>query len=254
MIVRAIKTRPFIPPKDDLTSLLSEVFSRAKPKEKSIIVITSKIVSIGQGRCVKIEQFPDKDELVKKEADFYIGRDKVPGGYVMLTIKKNLLIPTAGIDESNAKGYFILWPDRPFKAAKDMYDFIKKTYHLKNFGVIISDSHTSPLRWGTIGVALSYYGFWPLTDYRHKKDIFGREMKITQANRADALAAAAVTVMGEGKEQTPIAVIEDIDFIKFKKFNPEKSDPLKISINADIYAPLLKAIKWKKGRGGRNRN
>jgi F420-0:gamma-glutamyl ligase len=198
-----------------------------------------------------MEKFPDKDKLIKKEADFYIDRDKVPGGFVMLTIKKNLLIPTAGIDESNAKGYFILWPKNPYKAAKEIYDFIKKTYRLKNFGVIISDSHCTPLRWGTMGIALSYYGFWPLTDYRRKKDIFGREMEITQSNKADALAAAAVAVMGEGKEQTPIALIEDIDFINFKKFNPEKSDPLKININEDIYAPLLKAIKWKKGKSGK---
>lgn len=247
MLIKAIKTRPFLPPQDDLLSLIKESFSHLKLKEKSIIVITSKIVSIWQGRCIKMDEISDKDELIKQEAEFYIDRDKVPGKYVMLTIKQNLLIPTAGIDESNSNGYFILWPKDSYKTARQIYNFIKKEYHLKDFGIIISDSHCTPLRWGTIGLTLSYYGFYPLEDYRAKKDIFGREMKITQANRADALASAAVCVMGEGKEQTPIAIIEDIDFIKFKKFDSEKSDPLKIDKDKDIYAPLLKAIKWKKG-------
>jgi len=247
MLIKAIKTRPFLPPQDDLLSLIKESFSPFKLKEKSIIVITSKIVSIWQDRCLKMDEISDKDELIKKEAEFYLDRDKVPGQYVMLTIKQNLLIPTAGIDESNANGYFVLWPKDCYKTARKIYNFIKRNYHLKNFGIIISDSHCTPLRWGTIGMALAYYGFYPLKDYRGKKDIFGREMKITQANRADALASAAVCVMGEGKEQTPIAIIEDIDFIEFKKFNPEQSDPLKIDRNEDIYAPLLKAIKWKKG-------
>ncbi len=250
MLAKAVKTRPFLPPQDDLLSLIKESFSHLKLKEKSIIVITSKIVSIWQGRCIKTDEFPDKDELIKKEAEFYLDRDKVPGKYVMLTIKQNLLIPTAGIDESNANGYFILWPKDSYKTAEKIYNFIKKNYHLKDFGIIISDSHCTPLRWGTMGLALAYYGFYPLEDYRGKKDIFGREMKITQANRADALAAAAVCVMGEGNEQTPIAIIEDIDFIKFKKIKKNTLNPLEIKPDEDIYAPLLKTIKWKKGGGG----
>ena len=97
-----------------------------KLKEKSIIVITSKVVAIWQGNCIKIDSKINKDELVKKEADLYIDRKKVPGEFVMLTIKNNILIPTAGIDESNANGYYILWPEKPFDAAKKIYDFIKK--------------------------------------------------------------------------------------------------------------------------------
>ena len=152
MLVKAVKTRPFLPPKDDLLSLIKESFSGLKLKEKSIIVITSKIVAIWQGRCVKMDEFPDKprtflseknnkkshsaflgkvrgkDELIKQEAEFYLDRDKVPGKYVMLTIKQNLLIPTAGIDESNANGYYILWPKDSYKTAREIYNFIKKNY------------------------------------------------------------------------------------------------------------------------------
>ena len=244
--IKAIKTRAFLPPCEDLLSLIKESFSTLKLKEKSILVIASKVVSIWQGRCLKIDSIKNKDDLIKKESEFYLEREKVPKGYVMLTMKENLLIPTAGIDESNAKGHFILWPENPYKAAKKIYHFIKRNYQLNDFGIIIADSHCTPLRRGTIGIAIGYYGFYPLKDYRGTKDIFGRVMKITQSNLADSIAAAAVCVMGEGAERTPLAIVEDVGFVEFKEFDPEKFNPLKIDRDDDIYAPLLKGIKWQK--------
>ncbi len=253
MLIKPIKTRPFLPPRDDLFALIKEALPPRRDaavglKEASILVITSKIVSIAQGRCVKIEEVPDKDELIKKEADFYLPREKVPKGWVMLTMKHNILIPTAGIDESNANGYYVLWPKKPFAIARNIYNFIQKEFGLKKFGVIISDSHTVPLRWGTMGIALSYWGFWPLKDYRGTKDIFGRTLKITQSNIADALATAAVMIIGEGSEQTPIAIIEDINFVEFGNFDFLKKNPLAIDRKVDIYGPLLNAMEWKKGK------
>ena len=246
MIVKGIKTRKILPPKDDLFSAIKE--SIFDLKEKSIIVVTSKIVSIWQGRCIKIDKKFKKEELIKKEADFYIDAKNIPGVAVpiMLTIKDNILIPTSGIDESNANGYYILWPEKPFSAAKEIYNFIKKEYKLKKFGVIISDSHTTPLRTGIMGIGLAYYGFYPLRDYRGKKDIFGRKLKMSQTNIVDSLAASAVYVMGEGDEQMPLAVIEDAGDISFTAAQNEHS--LKISIDDDIYAPLLKSVNWEKGK------
>lgn len=244
MIVRAIKTRPLLPPKDDLLSVIKE--SVLDIKEKSIIIVTSKVVSIWQGRCIKIDG-QNKDELIKKEADLYIDKIKAGPEYVILTIKNNILIPTSGIDESNANGYYILWPEKPFEVAKEIYDFIKKEFKLKEFGIIISDSHTTPLRTGIMGIGIAYYGFYPLRDYRGKSDIFGRKLKMSQTNIIDSLASAAVFEMGEGDEQTPIAIIEDVGDIKFRENDFTKKDPLKISIDQDIYSPLLKSAKWQKG-------
>ena len=64
MLVKAIKTRPLIPPQDNLLSVIKE--SIFEIKEKSIIVITSKVVSIWRGDCVEISQIEDKDSLIKK--------------------------------------------------------------------------------------------------------------------------------------------------------------------------------------------
>ena len=247
MLVKAIKTRPLIPPKDDLLSAIKESFLGFTLKEKSIIVITSKAVSIWQGRCVKVDKKVNKDDLTKKEACLYLDKIITQEHPVMLTIKNNILIPTSGIDESNANGYYILWPENPFLAVEQIYSFIKKQFGLKAFGVIISDSHTTPLRAGIMGIGIAYYGFYPLRDYRGKKDIFGRELKMSQTNIVDSLSSAAVYEMGEGAEQTPIAVIEDVGDIEFTTKDFSKKNPLEIDINEDIYAPILKGVKWQKG-------
>lgn len=252
MQIIPIKTRKFLPPKDNLFLLIKESFRKTRLSEKSVFVFASKIVAISQGRCFKIGGI-EKDKLIKKEADYYLERKEVPGEKVMLTVKDNILIPSSGIDESNGQGYYILWPKNPYQAAQKIYQFIKKHYHLKNLGIIIADSHTTPKRWGTMGIAIAYYGFYPLRDYRGKKDIFGRKLKITQSNVADSLATAAVLTMGEGLEQTPMAIIKNLKNIKFQEFNPTKKNPLKINNKVDIYYPLLNAIKWKKGgKGGKN--
>lgn len=247
MLVKAIKTKTLIPPQDNLLSVIKQSLLHYKLKEKSIIVITSKVVSIWRGDCIKIDKSLDKDYLIKKEADLYINRQKSASPHdVMLTIKNNILIPTSGIDESNANGYYILWPKNPFDDAKEIYNFIKKEFKLENFGVIISDSHTTPLRTGIMGIGIAYYGFYPLRDYRNKKDIFGRKLKMSQTNIVDSLAVAAVYEMGEGAEQTPIVIIEDPGNIKFEIKNYKK-DPLLIEVDEDIYAPFLKSVKWQAG-------
>jgi len=43
-------------------------------------------------------------------------------------------------------------------------------------------------------------------------------------NVADALAAAAVLLMGEGKEQTPLAVLTDLPFVTFQDHNPSPAE------------------------------
>ena len=207
-----------------------------------MLVITSKIVSIHQGRCVLQSEISDKETLIKKEAQKYLPGSRIPGKSPMLTIKHNILIPTAGIDESNAGKYYILWPRQPQKAAEEIYQFVKKRYGVKKVGIIISDSHTAPMRRGVLGIAVSYFGFRGLNDYRGTKDLYGRKLEVSTVNVADALTTAAVLEMGEGTEQTPLALITDVPFVTF---TTKKDSPLSIGIKEDLYGPLLKSVKWK---------
>lgn len=246
MIVKAIKTRNFIPPKDDLWELLSVNIKSIK--ENSVVCVTSKIVAIAEGRCVASEN-TTKDELAIKEADKYIPREQSPEGLILHTVKNNLLVASAGVDESNGDGYFILWPEDPFESAKKIWEFLKEKYQVKNLGVIITDSRLIPLRRGVVGIAIGYYGFNPLKDYRGLKDIFGREFKMETSNIPDSLASAAVLEMGEGAETQPLAVIEDIKDIEFTSETID--DALSIDEKEDMFYPFLASVNWKVGGSGK---
>lgn len=244
MVINAIKTRKFLPPKDDLWDLLSSIKSL---KENSVVAVTSKVVSIGEGQCIPISEI-DKDSLIKQEADKYLPRKFVPQELVMYTLKNNMLIAAAGIDESNGDGYYIVWPKNPNKSAKNIWRFLKNKFKLKNLGVIITDSRLIPLRQGVVGYSIGYFGFKPIKDYRGKVDLFGREFKMETSNIPDSLATAAVLEMGEGREQTPIAIISDVPFLEFSK----REISINIEEKEDMFYPLLSSVKWRKGGSGKN--
>jgi coenzyme F420-0:L-glutamate ligase/coenzyme F420-1:gamma-L-glutamate ligase len=77
----------------------------------------------------------------------------------------------------------------------------------KTLSVIISDSLNRPWRLGSTGIAIGSAGLSVLDDRRGQSDMYGRELKVTLSNRADAIAAAAVLIMGETIERTPVAFV-----------------------------------------------
>ena len=127
---------------------------------------------------------------------------------------------------------------------------MSKRFSLTQVGVLITDSKTTPLRWGTTGICLGHSGFDALKNYIGTPDIFGRLLKVTKANMTDGLAAAAVAAMGEGDEQTPLAVISDIPFVHFDAGAPTAKDieDLVIAPSEDLYAPLIQSAPWVKGK------
>lgn len=251
MLIKPIKTKKFIPPKDDIFIAIRSAVK--KIPERSVLAFTSKVVSIHEGRCVPVESVADKDTLVMAEADHYLSRDKKTS-WVMHTLTHNLFIPTAGIDESNANGFYVLWPKDPKRSAREIYTWVRKTYGVKDVGIVITDSHSIPLRRGVMGISLAHYGFAPLNDYRGKKDLFGRDFHVSQTNVADGLAAAAVLAMGEGAEQTPIALITDVPFVIFES-KPSRSkkefSSFEVPMEQDMYAPFFMGMKWCKGGSGK---
>lgn len=249
MNIKAIKTEKIIPGKISLFQLLDKYVPDFE--EFSILAITSKVISICEGRVVLVKD-SDKDELVKKEADLYLLPEENKYG-VYLTIKNNLLVPTAGIDESNGAGYYILWPAYAQETVNEIRQYLKKRFKVKKIGVIATDSKTTPLRWGTTGIAIAHSGFAALKNYIGTKDLFGRKLKMTKASVIDGLSAAAVFEMGEGNEQTPIAIISNIPSVEFVDRNPTKEElkELKISIEDDLYGSILKRAGWREGQGSK---
>jgi F420-0:gamma-glutamyl ligase len=245
-----IKTRKFIPPKDDIFGELDKRLP--KLKNGDVLLIASKVLAIHQGRCVKIKKadnlvpasepgsarFAQKRQLVNKESDYSLPGYMIGESEIILTIKDYTLIPSAGIDESNGNGYYILWPKNVNQLLKQIVKRYQKKFRVKNLAAIAVDSHTTPLRWGTQGISIGFWGLNPLYDYRGKKDIFDRKLKYTQRNLIDTLADLGALIMGEGDEQTPAVILRGADFIKFTNRNLYRT--LVISPEKDLYAPLLK--------------
>lgn len=242
MEILPIKLRTLTPPKDDLCEAI--IRSRLKLKEGDIVAVSSKVVSIAEGRTLPIDSI-DKDALVEREADWFI---RIPTGKYRrtFTVAAGGMASSSGIDQSNGNGHYILYPKDPFESAKKIRKELMRLYGIKTLGLIITDSTSIPLRRGAIGFALAWDGFVPLKDYRKSKDLFGRPFKAEIANIVDGLAAAAVVSMGEGNEGTPVAIIRGANVV----FGNRKSkEPLAVAPKDDIYAPLL-FKNWKKGGKG----
>jgi dihydrofolate synthase / folylpolyglutamate synthase len=232
-----VKTRVMLPPKDNLYGVLDRHLP--KLKEGDIVFITSKILAIHQGRSVIVKNTKEKDRLVKKEADKYM-----PGkalGEFYLTIKGNTLIASAGIDQSNADGYNILWPENVNKLLKEICLYLRKKNKVKKLAVVSTDSHSLPLRSGMLGVSTGFFGLEPLISYVGKRDIFGRKLRYTSINVVDALSATAVFLMGEGDERVPIVIARNVQNLRFTDRQTYRK--IVIPEQNDLYYPILKAFR-----------
>ncbi len=235
MKITPIKTRVLQPPQDDLLAVLSSV----PLKNKEVLVVATKVVSIHQGRCIKIDETrkdKQKAELILKEADDVVSLTATTNlKQSPLTKKYGIVVGSAGIDESNGDGYFILWPNDPKAFAKYLYNWLKEQYDLNELGIVIVDTIKRPFRRGAIGLAVAHYGFKALHSYQGKIDIFGRRFKNEQVNTADALSAGAVMSMGEGNEQTPLAIVSDLNKVEFF----EGTDELVVGSSDDYFSGLI---------------
>ena len=249
MKVKSIRTHKITVSDKDILEIVGRYAKGLK--ENSILAVTSKIVSICEGRVTR-QNGISKEKLIKKECDWYLP-SKSNKYNVALTIKNNIMVSSAGIDASNGNGYYVLWPSDSQATANKIRKFLQNKYRLKNVGVIITDSKSNLLRRGASGIAIAHSGFSALNNYNGKCDCFGRKLKMTKADVVDSLAISAVLVMGEGAEQKPMAVISDISFVKFVKDNPSPKElaELKVKMDDDYHRMLLKSVKWRKGGGGK---
>lgn len=252
MKVTPVKTKRITPKDTDILLILDRYLPPLK--DKSVVAVTSKIVALCEGSVAAVPEDEEtaeklKDRFIIREAELYLPRSSSKYN-VLLTVKRNAMSFSSGVDESNTGGYFVFWPKEPQESANRIREYLVKKHKKKNLGVIITDTASVPLRWGQRGVfVLAHSGFSALNPYIGKPDLFGRPFKMTSAAVADALGTAAVLVMGEGAEQTPLAVFEDIPFVRFQQRSPTKRelDKLKMPLADDLYAPLLKSVKWRKG-------
>lgn len=234
MIVTPIKTRRVLVSGQTIQAVLDEHLPPLK--EGSIVAVTSKIVSLCEGRVVSMDE--PLEEVVIKEADFYLPAD-IENYNQRFTITRHTLTARAGIDLSPQNNYYILLPQDPQATANSLRRHLANKFGLKNIGLIITDSISTPLRRGVTGISIAHSGFAALNDYR-----------ASRANVAGGLAAAAVVVMGEGSETTPLAVISDLPLVEFQDRDPttEELRDLYVNKDQDFFAPFINSVEWQKGQ------
>lgn len=248
MQIKVFKTDKVTSKSHDLFELIDAVLP--KVEEGAVVAIAAKIVSLCEGRVVPTNE-TTKDELIAQESDLFLPRSSSKYD-VSFTVTRHMLIPMAGIDESNANDNYILWPEDAQASANAIRAHLMQTHGLKKVGVIITDSTTRPFQWGTTGIAIAYSGFKALKNYIGTEDVFGRKLQFQKSNIANGLAAAAVVMMGEGSEQTPIAVLSEVSFVEFQENDPteQELDDLIIEPEDDLYEPFLTAVDWQIGKRG----
>jgi len=206
---------------DSITKRLVEALAAAKLgiKTGDIIAIASKVVSLSEKNIVPLAKVkpttsarrlarrfglpPAFAQVVLDESDAVYGG--VPG--VLLTLKNGDAVANSGVDRKNAPGESVVpWPVNPQRSAATIRRAITHKFG-KKIGVVIVDSRVTPLRLGTIGLAIACSGFRPVRDARGMRDLYGRRVVMTLQSLADGIAGAAHMLMGETRETTPFVLV-----------------------------------------------
>jgi len=228
---------PFVKQGEDLNELVDRTLRRRNLSLRNgdVLAVASKIVSCCENRILRLDTIRVSAKAVRlseqwkmdthlasivvQEADYILGGILV----FLLTIKDAILTANAGVDLKNSpRGTATLWPRNSDKSASRLRKHLTRK-GVTCLGVEIVDSRVTPLRLGTIGLAIGSSGFEPVHDYRSKPDLYGREVRVTQTNIADDLASAAHMLMGEAREQIGAVVIRNSPVIFGSSVNSSRA-------------------------------
>ena len=219
---------PMIRAGDDLAELIAAALSRAglDPADGDVVCIAQKIVSKAEGRtiplasvqpgpvAIRLARETGKDpRLVQLILDESTEVMRQRPGVLIVRHRLGFVCAHAGIDQSNIEHgedecALLLPADPDASAARLRKGLVEATG--KSVGIVITDSQNRPWRLGTIGTAIGVSGVGVLDDRRGTADLYGREMRVTLSNRADAIAGAATLLMGETTEKIPVVIARGV--------------------------------------------
>ena len=222
---------PMVGAGDDLPGLVLDALAASglELEAGDCVCLAQKIVSKAEGRQIPLASVEPSPEAEKLAAE----TDKDPRlvqlildestevlrqkpGVLIMRHRLGLVGAHAGIDQSNidhqgGEQALLLPVDPDASAARYRAEIQARTG--KEVGVIITDSANRPWRLGTIGIAIGAAGLSVLDDHRGGRDAFGRELKVTLINRADAIASMATMIMGETTERVPAAIVRGLPLV-----------------------------------------
>jgi coenzyme F420-0:L-glutamate ligase / coenzyme F420-1:gamma-L-glutamate ligase len=231
LTITALTGIPRVKPGDDLARLLIAALDSngLRPQRRDILVVAQKIVSKSEGAFAELAQ--QVPTAKAREVAGVVGKDPhlmqavLSQSRDVVRMKKNILIvethhgfvmANAGVDQSNLEpqdqnARVLLLPTDPDASAAALKAKMDAHYGVE-IGVVISDSVGRAWRLGTVGLAIGAAGVPSLWDRRGEADMSGRTLEVTEVAFADAVAASAVLVMGEGAEGKPAALVRGLDW------------------------------------------
>ncbi len=220
----ALAGLPRVRPGDDLGRLIGAALAAAGITlvDDDVLAVTQKIVSKAEGRLRRLDTVvpsararelaagtakdPRLVELILEESR---GVVRTRRDLIITEHRLGLVLANAGIDRSNVddgEETVLLLPEDPDASARRLRAELVATSGAR-IGVIITDSLGRAWRKGTVGVAIGTAGVAPFVDLRGRTDLNGRALQVSEIAPADSLAAAAVLLMGEAAEGTPVVLI-----------------------------------------------
>jgi coenzyme F420-0:L-glutamate ligase / coenzyme F420-1:gamma-L-glutamate ligase len=224
--ITALDGIPRVRPGDDLARLVIAALEESGMalRAQDILVVTQKIVSKAEDRYLDLASV--EPDARARELAAITGKDvylvaailtqavevlRAAPNVLIVATAHGLVIANAGIDQSNLEAgdhgrRVLLLPESPDRSAQQIKERIDGHFRT-DVGVIISDSAGRAWRLGTVGLAIGAAGVPSLHDRRGETDMSGRPLEVTEVGFADAVAAAAVAVMGEAAEGRPAALV-----------------------------------------------
>ena len=228
LTVFALPGIPLVNSGDALDALILGALDGAamQLQDGDILVIAQKIISKAEGRSISLDEVkatPEAHELA-------LATDKEPEivqlildeskqilrhrpGVLIAEHKLGFILANAGLDRSNVDedaNQVLLLPEDPDGSAAKLREQLGSASG-KRLGVIIADSVGRAWRMGTTGMALGSAGVEALTNLRGRKDLFDRELQVSEHAVADSVASAAELVMGEASEAIPVVIVRGLD-------------------------------------------
>lgn len=250
MILRAeafvVKGIPTIEKGDDLGKIISEL---AQLEDGDIIVVASTVVAKSEGRVLRLDDIKPGDDakriarmndedarfvqVVLNESEEVL----IESPFMLTQTHTGHICVNAGIDRSNIQeGFVLLLPEDPDGSAKKIRDAMGK-----HVAVIIADTCGRPFRIGQTGIAIGCAGIASTKDWRGEKDLFGRELKVTNEAIIDELAGFANLLMGEASGRTPVVILRGVRWGESENgirsiYRPEAEDLIKKALKKDAPA------------------
>ncbi len=250
----ALEGFPLVEPDDDLAETIVQTAMRngLELEDGDVIVAAQKIFSKAENRVVNLRSIVPSEEakrLAKITGKFSKFMElvlaetrkvlKASREILLVEDKRGLICINAGIDKSNVAGRasFALLPEDPDRSAEKCRARVR-TLTGKKVAVIICDTFSRPFRRGQVNFAIGIAGIKPFKDYRGKKDIFGKVLKVKNVATVDEIAAAAELLMGQAEEARPVVIFKGLnDSVDF--FGRCRIEDLLISGEEDLFRGTL---------------